>query len=121
MHFAVAQLLNNLPISLKGHLNCICTDISIKANVFIQKNIYHIHTYVHKSIENCLFKDKFPFSSSVLSRILPSFPLIFWKILRLLLLIKDLLIKKCANCSFNANRCNFLVNKIVRFVLGFYV
>ena len=37
------QLLNNLPIFLEGLLNCICTHISIKVNVFIQKNAYHIN------------------------------------------------------------------------------
>ena len=51
------QLLNNLPIFLEGLLNCICTHISIKVNVFIQKNAYHINNYVHKSMENCLFRD----------------------------------------------------------------
>ena len=30
-------------------------DINIKVNVFIQKNINHIHNYVPKSIKNCLF------------------------------------------------------------------
>ena len=37
------QLLNNLPVSLEGVLDCICTHISIKVNVFIEKNAYHIH------------------------------------------------------------------------------
>ena len=67
------QLLNNLPICLEGLSSCICTHFSIKVNVFIQKNAYHIHNYVHKSMENCLFRDKYSFSSYVLSPILLSF------------------------------------------------
>ena len=46
------QLLYNLLICLEGLLNCICTHVSIKVNVFIQKNVYHIHNYVHKSMKN---------------------------------------------------------------------
>ena len=61
------QLLNNLPICLEGFLNCICTNVNIKVNVyqFIQKNAYHIHThnYVHKYMENCLFREKYSCSS----------------------------------------------------------
>ena len=49
------QLLHNLPIYLEELLNCFCTHVSIKVNVFIQKDAYHIHKYVHKSIENSLF------------------------------------------------------------------
>ena len=48
------QLLNNLPICLVGGLNCICTHVSIKVNVFIQKNAYQIHNYVHKSFRGCI-------------------------------------------------------------------
>ena len=57
------QLLNNLSICLEGFLNCICTHVGIKVNVFIQKNTYHIHNYVHKCMENCLFQQShFPIS-----------------------------------------------------------
>ena len=42
-------LLNNLPLSLEGPLNCICAHANIRENVFIQKNIDHIHNYVQKS------------------------------------------------------------------------
>ena len=41
------QFLNNLPICLEGLLNCIWTYVSIKVNVFIQKNTYYIHNCVH--------------------------------------------------------------------------
>ena len=51
------QLLNNLPICLEGLLNCICTHVGIKVNVFIQKNAYQIYYYMHKSMGNCLFRD----------------------------------------------------------------
>ena len=67
------QLLNNLPICLHGLLNYTFTHVSITVNVFVQKNAYYIHNYVHKSMENCLFRDKYSFSSYVLSRILHSF------------------------------------------------
>ena len=40
---------NNLPISLQGPLNCICTRGTIKVNVFLQKSIDHIRNYVQKS------------------------------------------------------------------------
>ena len=49
------QSLNNPPISLDGPRNCIFTHASIKVNVFIQKNIYYIYSYVDKPMENCLF------------------------------------------------------------------
>ena len=54
-------LINNIPISLEGLLNCICTHASIKVNVFIQKNIYPIYIYAQKSREKCLSPDKCPF------------------------------------------------------------
>ena len=60
------ELPNNLPSSLEGPLNCICTHASIKVNVFIQNNVYHIHNYVHKSMVNCLFPHKYSPSSYVL-------------------------------------------------------
>ena len=41
--------------------------------------------------------------------------------LRLVLLIKDLLIKKHVNSNLNTDQSNFLANKTVRLVLGFYV
>ena len=59
------QLLNNLSFSLDGPWNCIFTHVSIKVNVFIQKSIYYIYNYSHKSMENCLFRDKYFFSSRV--------------------------------------------------------
>ena len=48
---------------LEGFLNCICARVCIKVNVFIQKNTYHIHNYVHTYIENCLFREKYSCSS----------------------------------------------------------
>ena len=42
------KLLNNLHTSLDGPWNCIFAHVSIKVNVFIQKNIYYIYNYVHK-------------------------------------------------------------------------
>ena len=42
-------LLNSLPISIEGPLNCIWAHGTIKVNVFIQKNIDHIYNYVQKS------------------------------------------------------------------------
>ena len=41
--------------------------------------------------------------------------------LRLVLLIKDLLIKKHVNSNLNTYQSNFLANKTVRLVLGLYV
>ena len=57
------QLLNNLQIFLEGFVNCIYTHVSIKVNVLIQKNAYYIHNYVHKYMENCLFREKCSCSS----------------------------------------------------------
>ena len=51
------------------------------------------------------------------SRILRSSPLIFWKILRLVLLIKYLIIKMRVNSNLN----DFLANKTVSLVLELYV
>ena len=59
------ELLNNLPFSLGGPWDSIFTYVSIKVNVFIQKNIYYIYNYMDKSMENCLFQDKYLFSSCV--------------------------------------------------------
>ena len=53
--------LNNVPFSLEGPLNCIYTHVTIKVNVLIQNNIYHIHNYV--IVESCLFRDKYSFFS----------------------------------------------------------
>ena len=69
----------------------ICIHVSVKVNVFIQKNMRHIYNY---SVEKSLFLDKYSFLSYILFRILLSFSVIFWKILRLMLLIKDLFIKR---------------------------
>ena len=49
------RLLNSLSISFERPLNCICTYVGIKVNLFIQKSIDYIHNYVQKSVENCLF------------------------------------------------------------------
>ena len=57
------KLLNNLPICVEVLLNFIWTHVSIKVNVFIQKNAYCIHNYEHKSMENSLFRNKYSFSS----------------------------------------------------------
>ena len=63
-----------------------------------------------------------PFLLKVLSRKLFSFTLVLWKILRLLLLKKDLLIKKrVLNSNLNAERNNLLANKTVGLVLGLYL
>ena len=59
------QVLNNLPISLDGPWNYIFTNVSIKVNLFRQKNVYYIYNYVHKSMENFLFWNKYFFSSYV--------------------------------------------------------
>ena len=61
------------------------------------------------------------FLFKVLSRILLSFSLIFWEIFRVVLLIKNLLIKKRANSNLNVDRNNFLANKTVRLILGLYL
>ena len=53
------QWLNNLPIFLDGRWNCIFTNVIIKVNVFIQKNIYYICNYVDKAMVNVLFRDIF--------------------------------------------------------------
>ena len=50
--------LNNIPICLEGTLKCICTRISIKAYVFIQKSMYHNQNHVQISMWNCSFQDK---------------------------------------------------------------
>ena len=39
---------NNLPISVEGPLNCICTHGTTKVNIFIQKHIDNIQNYVQK-------------------------------------------------------------------------
>ena len=57
------KLLNNLPICVEVLLNFIWTHVSIKVNVFIQKNAYYNHNYVHKSMEKYLVQDKYSFSS----------------------------------------------------------
>ena len=63
IYLKIVSHVANLPISHQGPLNCISTHVSIKVNVFIPKNIYHIHNYVQKSMTNCLFRDKYSFSS----------------------------------------------------------
>ena len=60
-----------------------------------------------------LFSNKFWFLSQVLSRMLLSFPLV--------LLIKDLLIKKSVNYNLIADQSSFLASKTTRLVLGLYV
>ena len=45
---------NNLPTAPEGPLNCICTHVSIKVNMFIQKKIDHVYSYLQKSMKNCL-------------------------------------------------------------------
>ena len=67
-------------------------------------------------MENYLFPDKFSFLSYVLSSILLSFGLIFWNF-GLVLVMKNLLIKKHLNSTLNADQSNFLANKTVRNVL----
>ena len=57
------KLLNNLPICVEVLLNFIWTHVSIKVNVFIQKNAYYNHKYVHKSMEKYLVQHKYSFSS----------------------------------------------------------
>ena len=111
------QLLNNLPICLKGVLNCICTFVSIKVSVFIQKNVYLIHNYVHKSMENCFFRDKYSFSSQLLSGILLSFMENF----KAGVAYKRLTYRTRANSDLDADESNFLANKTVRLLLGLYV
>ena len=55
-------MLNNRAISLDGAWKCIFTHVSIKVNVFIQKDIYYIYNYAYKSMGKCLFWDKYFFS-----------------------------------------------------------
>ena len=43
-------LLNNIAICLEEPLDCICTQISIKLYVVIQKSMYHIQNHVQISI-----------------------------------------------------------------------
>ena len=106
-------LLNNLPTSLEGSLNCIYTNVNIKVNVYTQNNTYNIHKYVQKSMENCLFGDKYSFSFEFLSRILFNFSLIFGKNLRIGLLTKNLFVKKHARSDLNAERSDVLAKKTV--------
>ena len=99
------QLLNNLLICLEGLLNCIWKHVTTKVNVFMQKNAYYIRNYVHKSMENCLLRDKYSFSSKVLSRILLSFVENFKNGVA----YKTLTCKTVANSNLNAGQSNFLV------------
>ena len=78
------QLLKNLPICLEGLLNCSWMHVSIKVNVFIQKNAHYIYNYVHQFMENCS-KINIPF----LLTFCLGYYLALWKILILVLLIKD--------------------------------
>ena len=73
-------LLNNTPISLEEHLNCICAQGSMKVNVFIQKTMYAIQNYVKIFEENSLFSGKFSFLSEVLFRMLIGYSLTFGKL-----------------------------------------
>ena len=84
---------NNLPIPHEVPLNCVLIHGRIQINVFIQKNVDHIHNYVQKSFLNAWKVCKygvfsgtyFPafglnpmiFLSYILSRIMLSFFLIF--------------------------------------------
>ena len=52
---------NNLPFLLKD-LQTIFVHVNIKVNVFVQNNIHYILNYEQKSMENCLFWDKYSFS-----------------------------------------------------------
>ena len=100
------QLLNNLPSCLKAFLKCICAHVNIKVNVFIQKNAYDIHNYVHKYMKNSLFREKYSFSSYVLSRILLSFMEKFTTGVA----DKKLTYKTHANSNFNGDQSTFLAN-----------
>ena len=90
-HTLLNLLLNNL------HM----LDISIKVNVFIQKNINHIHNYVPKSIENCLFLFILSFVLDIASLFLN--------------LSENLLINR-ANSNLNADQSDFPANQTVRVV-----
>ena len=57
------QSLNNPPISLDGPRNCIFTHASIKVNVFMQKNIISIATWIN--LWKTLFRYKYFFPSCV--------------------------------------------------------
>ena len=61
---------------------------------------------MHKSIENCLFRDKYSFSSYVLSRIVLSFLDNF----KTDVAYKRLTYKTRANSNLNADQSNFLTN-----------
>ena len=46
-------------ILFEGNLNCICTQVNMKLNIFKQNIMYPIQNYVQTSLKNCLFPDKF--------------------------------------------------------------
>ena len=81
-------MLNNLHISLEGSWNYIFTHVSIK---ILYKIIFIISITVHKSMEHCLFRDKYFFSSCV-------FFSKCWK----RLLVKRLLEKTKIKTTFNS-------------------
>ena len=63
--------LTRCSISLAEHLKCVCTQVTIKVDVFIQKNMYPIQNYVQISMVNHLFQELLvSFLSKVLSRML---------------------------------------------------
>ena len=82
------------------------THVIIKVNVFIQKNAYYIHNYVYKSTENCLFQEKYSFSSEVLFRILLSFMETF----KTGVAYKRLKYQALVNSNLNADQSSFLAN-----------
>ena len=58
---------------------------------------------------------------TICSEINIPFLLTFWKILRLVLLLKGLHVKKRGNSYLDTDRSDFLANKSGRLVLGLYV
>ena len=96
-------------ISLEQALNCICTQVIINVNVFIQKNIYPIQNYVQTSMGNCWLQDNVSFLCSAYD--VAQLYLNLLEKFRLVLLIKDLLVRKHVNSNLNANQSKFFENK----------
>ena len=96
-------------------LNCIWTHVSIKVNVFIQKNVYHTHYYVHKLCKTVCSEKNIP----VLLKFSLGYYLALWKILRLVLLIKDYHIKHVQILTSTQIQLIFLQTKLWGFFLDY--
>ena len=85
--------------------------------MYLYKRMLIISLTEHKSMENCLFRDEYCFSSYVLSPILLSFVENFKNGVA----YKRLTYKTRANSNLDPHQSNFLANKAVRLLLGLYV